>query len=89
MRKFQKGLFQTITGVICDGAKMGCSLKVLLGDEIGYDSAMLAIDNMPVFSDGILESDVSKSIQNLEIIKNSMILSDEKVVEIMKKKLFK
>jgi L-cysteine desulfidase len=82
-------VIQTITGVICDGAKMGCSLKVLLGDEIGYDSAMLAIDNMPVFSDGILESDVSKSIQNLEIIKNSMILSDEAVVEIMKKKLLK
>jgi len=81
-------VIQTISGVICDGAKVGCSLKVHLGARSGYDAAVFAISKKGVFGDGILENDITKSIENLSKISEAMKDVDGCIVEIMKKKAF-
>ena len=80
-------VIQNINGVICDGAKMACSLKVFLGAKTGYESAIFALQGKPVYADGILENDITKSIRNLKIIAKSMSGVDGSIVEIMKNKV--
>ncbi|ACM93514.1 conserved hypothetical protein [Nautilia profundicola AmH] len=80
-------VIQDINGVICDGAKMACSLKVRLGAKSGYEAAMFALEGKPVFSDGILENDITKSIQNLSRVSEAMYNVDGSIVEIMKNKI--
>jgi len=80
-------VIQSINGVICDGAKTACSLKVLMGAKSGYESAMFALDGKPVFNDGILEKDITKSIRNLSKISDTMRKVDGTIVEIMKEKV--
>ena len=80
-------MIETLTGIICDGAKMGCSLKVMAGVKSAYKSAMLAINGMPVFDDGILEKVLTKTIRNLEKIKDAMMDIDPTITEIMENKL--
>ena len=78
-----KFVINSINGVICDGAKMGCSLKVMLGAQNGYKAAMLAIKDTPVFEDGILEKDITKTIKNLQKITDSMKKVDKTITDIM------
>ncbi|WP_456479706.1 L-cysteine desulfidase family protein [Nautilia sp.] len=80
-------VIQNINGVICDGAKMACSLKVFLGAKTGYESAMFALEGKPVYSDGILENDITYSIRNLKKVAESMSGVDKSIVEIMKNKI--
>jgi L-cysteine desulfidase len=66
---------------------MGCALKVFLGAKSGYEAAMFAVETKPVFSDGILENDITGSIRNLEKISENMKPVDSCIVEIMKEKV--
>ncbi|GAB6074244.1 L-cysteine desulfidase family protein [Nautilia lithotrophica] len=80
-------VIQNINGVICDGAKMACSLKVFIGAKTGYESAVFALQGKQVYADGILENDITESIRNLKIIAKSMKGVDGSIVEIMKNKV--
>ncbi|MDR2928405.1 MAG: L-serine ammonia-lyase, iron-sulfur-dependent, subunit alpha [Cytophagaceae bacterium] len=61
-----KNMIGNLTGMICDGAKPSCSLKVASGVATAVFSAMLAMEQKYVTSvEGIIEDDVDKSIQNL------------------------
>jgi L-cysteine desulfidase len=80
-------LIQTINGVICDGAKMGCSLKVMLGAQSGYEAAVFALENKPVFSDGILEENITNSIKNLKNVSDAMSGVDDAIVDVMRNKV--
>jgi len=82
-----KFVIDTINGVVCDGAKMGCSLKVLLGVESGYKSAIMAMAGEELYEEGVLEKDLTKTIKNLEKIRDGMSDVDGKIVEIMIDKL--
>ncbi len=77
-----------LTGVICDGAKPSCSLKVSSAVSTATLSAMLAMDNKSVsFMEGIADKDVDKTIQNLtDIASRGMIETDKLVLDIMTKK---
>lgn len=58
-----------ITGVICDGAKGGCSLKIADGAGTGVMSALLSINDTCVDSnDGILSDDFETTILNFSKI---------------------
>lgn len=77
-----------ITGMICDGAKPSCSMKVSSGVSTAMLSALMAIENKVVSSsEGIIDEDVDISIANLTAIGSSgMEATDRLVLEIMTKK---
>lgn len=80
-----KNMIGNITGMICDGAKASCTLKVSNGVSTATLSALLAIDNKVVSSiEGITDEDVDKTIQNLtKIGREGMNETDRMVLDIM------
>jgi L-cysteine desulfidase len=74
-----------ITGVICDGAKPSCSLKASSAASSATISAMMAMDNKVVSSqEGIVGTDVDKTIRNLTMIGSvGMEETDKLVLDIM------
>lgn len=83
-----QNMIANITGMICDGAKPSCSLKVTTGVSTALLSAMMAIENKCVTSlEGIIDADVDKTIQNLtKIGSDGMLKTDELVLDIMTNK---
>jgi L-cysteine desulfidase len=83
-----KNMIANITGMICDGAKPSCSLKVATGVSTAFLSAMMAMNNKCVSSlEGIIEEDVDKCIRNLTLIgTKGMDVTDQLVLDIMTKK---
>ena len=83
-----KNMIANITGMICDGAKPGCALKIASGVSTAALSAVMAIENEVVTSqEGIVDEDIDKTIENMARIgKNGMLETDQLVLEIMTKK---
>ncbi|MDD2475068.1 MAG: L-serine ammonia-lyase, iron-sulfur-dependent, subunit alpha [Dysgonamonadaceae bacterium] len=83
-----KNMIANITGMICDGAKPSCSLKISSGVSTALLSALMAIENKVISSqEGIVDSDVDKTIRNMAEIGNTgMIETDKMVLDIMTKK---
>ena len=77
-----------LTGMICDGAKPSCALKLASGVSTAVLSAMLAIHGECVGSvEGIIDEDVDRSIHNLtKIGKDAMCETDRCVLDIMTSK---
>lgn len=80
-----KNMIGNITGMICDGAKPSCALKVSNGVSTATLSALMAMDNKVVTPmEGITEEDVDKTIHNLTRIgRDGMSETDRMVLEIM------
>lgn len=83
-----KNMIGNITGIICDGAKPSCALKVSNGVSTATLSALMAIDNKVVTSiEGITDEDVDKTIHNLtKIGSEGMNETDRMVLDIMTNK---
>ena len=83
-----KNMIANLTGMICDGAKPGCSLKLSSGVGTAMLSAMLAMQNGSVSNlEGIIDEDVDRSIHNLTSIgREAMQETNRMVVDIMTKK---
>ena len=61
-----KNMIANLTGMICDGAKPSCSMKLTSGVSTAVLSAMMAMDGHCVTPvEGIIEEDVDKCIRNL------------------------
>ena len=80
-----KNMIANLTGMICDGAKPSCALKLTTGVSTAVMSAMLAIQNNHVTSaEGIIDDDVDRSIRNLTSIgSRGMDETDRFVLDIM------
>ncbi len=80
-----KNMIANLTGMICDGAKPSCSLKLSSGVSTAMLSAMLAMQNCSVTSvEGIIDEDVDRSIHNLTCIgREAMKETNRMVVGIM------
>ena len=80
-----KNMIANLTGMICDGAKPSCALKLTTGVSTAVMSAMLAIQNNHVTSaEGIIDDDVDRSIHNLTSIgSKGMDETDRFVLDIM------
>ena len=80
-----KNMIANLTGMICDGAKPSCALKLTSGVSTAMLSAMLAMQNNVVTSaEGIIDDDVDKSIRNLTAIgSRGMDETDRYVLDIM------
>ena len=83
-----KNMVANLTGMICDGAKPSCALKLASGVSTAVLSAMLAIHGECVGSvEGIIDEDVDRSIHNLtKIGKDAMCETDRCVLDIMTSK---
>ena len=80
-----KNMIANLTGMICDGAKPSCSLKITSGVSTALLSALLAMEGKCVSSsEGIVDDDVDKSIHNLTSIgADAMCKTDDMVLNIM------
>lgn len=80
-----KNMIANLAGMVCDGAKPSCALKVSSGVSTAVLSAMLAIQNKYVTSvEGLIDDDVDKSIHNLTRIgHDGMNETDKMVLDIM------
>ena len=80
-----KNMVGNITGMVCDGAKVGCALKVASGVSSSIQSAVLALDNICISSnDGIIEDCIEKTIYNLGTIgSKGMQVTDRMILDIM------
>ena len=80
-----KNMINTITGMICDGAKPSCALKISTGLNAAFDCSTLAMRNIVVDeTDGISEHDIERSINNLgKIGRYGMDSTDNLILEIM------
>lgn len=80
-----KNMIANLAGMVCDGAKPSCALKVTSGVSTAVLSAMLAIQNRYVTSvEGLIEDDVDRCIHNLTLIgANGMNETDRMVLDIM------
>lgn len=73
------------TGMICDGCKASCVLKLASAVSSSFQSAMMAMENICVSStDGIIEDDVDKSLDNLASLgRDAMLEVDNVLLNIM------
>lgn len=80
-----KNMIGNITGMVCDGAKVGCALKVASGVSCAIQSAVLALQGTCISSnDGIIEDDIEKTIRNLgQIGSVGMLTADNMILDIM------
>ena len=80
-----KNMIANLTGMICDGAKPSCALKIASGVSTALISAVLAIEGRHVTSaEGIIDDDVDRSIRNLTVIgADAMCATDQMVLDIM------
>lgn len=80
-----KNMIGNITGMICDGAKPSCAMKVSSGVSTAMLSALMAMEDKVVTPvEGIIDEDVDKSITNLTSIgSKGMEATDRLVLDIM------
>ena len=80
-----KNMVGNITGMVCDGAKVGCAMKVASGVSGALQSAVLAREGICISeNDGIIEKDIEKTIQNLGRIGSiGMQHTDHMILDIM------
>lgn len=80
-----KNMVANLTGMICDGAKPSCSMKISSGVSTALMSAMLATEGHAVTAaEGIIDEDVDRTIRNLTSIgREAMRATDLYVLDIM------
>jgi L-cysteine desulfidase len=78
-----------LCGIICDGAKPGCAMKVTTGAETAIRSAIIALMGYGLSADeGVLGKTAEESIQNLSAISlRGMFQVDPTVIHILEDKI--
>lgn len=82
-----KNMIANLTGMICDGAKPSCAMKLTSGVSTAVISAIMAMEGHEVTHvEGIIDDDVDESIRNFAVIgRDGMNETDRIVLEIMTK----
>ncbi len=80
-----KNLIEDLAGVICDGAKAGCSLKLATAAGTAVQSALLALHGIDVKpTDGIIASTTEQTVRNVgELSTQGMAGTDKTILRIM------
>lgn len=75
----------SITGVICDGAKVGCAVKLVCAVDAAFQAAFLALNGVRLpYTNGVLGLTVEESLRNIgRIAAPGMIETDDQILEIM------
>jgi L-cysteine desulfidase len=85
-----KNLTEDLAGVICDGAKAGCSLKLATAAGTAVQAAFFALQGVQVHStDGIIATSPEQTMQNIGTLSTEgMIETDRTILQIMLEKQF-
>jgi len=77
-----------VSGMICDGAKAGCAMKVSTCSNVAVQSALLAMSHQEIQStDGFIHDDVEKSIEAFCTLGNEGTRqTDEWILKLMMEK---
>ncbi len=76
-----QNMIANLTGMICDGAKPSCALKVATGVSTAVLSSIMAMEDRCVTAvEGIIDNDVDQSIRNLTRIGSQAMNETDKVV---------
>lgn len=88
MERTIRNMVGDMAGMICDGAKSSCALKVASAVTAGLQAAMLAMDGKSVPGrEGIVDDDIEACIANLGRLGSSgMREADKVILDIMLKK---
>ena len=80
-----KNMIANISGMICDGAKPACALKVTSGVATAVLSASMAMHHsFAEATEGIVEDDIDRTIHNLTRIgHDGMCQTDDLIIDIM------
>lgn len=78
-------MLATLQGMICDGAKATCALKIAAGTNAAITSSTLALaDIQPSSMDGIVFDDAEETIQNTgKLVREGFATTDEAILSIM------
>ncbi|MEG0795294.1 MAG: L-serine ammonia-lyase, iron-sulfur-dependent, subunit alpha [Odoribacter sp.] len=72
------------TGMMCDGAKQGCALKVYSGTSAAVQASLLSVKGIKTRNDGIVEEDIERTIHNVGKIGTvGMEQTDRTILNIM------
>ncbi len=76
-----------VSGIICDGAKASCAMKISTSIYAAFDSAMLAMaDKNLRGGDGIIAHDIEDTLLNIGTLsQKGMVVTDEVIIDIMSK----
>ncbi|SES99557.1 L-cysteine desulfidase [Natronincola peptidivorans] len=85
-----KNMLANITGMVCDGAKAGCALKLSSSASAAIQATILAINNQIVpAGDGIIAETAEATIKNLKILcDEGMKLTDSVIIGMMGKESY-
>ncbi len=85
-----KNLSEDLAGVICDGAKAGCSLKLATAAAGAVQAALFALQGLEVHSrDGIIDASPEQTMKNIGTLSTQgMIEADRTILQIVMKKHF-
>ena len=76
-----RNMVADISGLICDGAKYGCALKIATSVSNAFRCAALAVHNVTASgNDGIVDGDVEQTILNLAALGNKGMLDTDKLI---------
>ncbi|SHJ11682.1 L-cysteine desulfidase [Clostridium amylolyticum] len=80
-----KNMLADVSGIICDGAKSTCALKIATAVNAAIQCSILAMSNIePCSNDGIINDDVEKTIENIgSLVANGFDKTDKAILEIM------
>jgi L-cysteine desulfidase len=79
-----RGVLSDSFGLLCDGAKETCSLKIIKGVASALYNAKLAISGMIIENQGIIGKDFERTIDNLGyIINKGMSNLDDAIVKVI------
>ncbi|WP_194191002.1 serine dehydratase subunit alpha family protein [Clostridium chrysemydis] len=78
-------MISDVAGMICDGAKSTCALKIATGVNAALQCANLAMNGItPSSKDGIINDDVEKTIKSIEkLVKDGLTNADNTILDIM------
>ncbi|ELU5587182.1 serine dehydratase subunit alpha family protein [Clostridium perfringens] len=81
-------MISDLSGMICDGAKETCALKIATGTNAAIQCANLAINGISATAnDGIVAKDVEETIESIEtLIQNGFKNVDDTILNIMLEK---
>ncbi|MBW3531611.1 MULTISPECIES: serine dehydratase subunit alpha family protein [unclassified Shewanella] len=72
------------SGMVCDGAKASCAMKVSTSSSAAVRSFLMALSSHNVSGQGIIATDVEKTIKNIgKMILNGMSSTDVTIIDIM------
>jgi L-cysteine desulfidase len=83
-----KNILEDLAGVICDGAKAGCAIKLTTAAGAAVQAALFSLQGVNVQdTDGIIGNSTQKTIQNMgQLSHDGMIQTDKTILKIMLEK---